>query len=158
MPLADGLRWSDDEAHGTTLLRTRSDTGPTYLVVAITPHPDAATITPEECARAHVMVLAKALGDAAVLGSPPTLAHDTIAGESRPRVHYAVALEGKDAPAGASLMSAWAYFVDSKAVCIGVSVSTVVHARPSDATKPDPEDLSRLDRVFGLVEEGTKVK
>ncbi len=55
-------------------------------------------------------------------------------------------------------MNAWTYFVDANSICVGVSVSTVVHARKDDATKPDAEDVGRLERVFALVEEGTKVR
>jgi hypothetical protein len=71
-------------------------------------------------------------------------------------LHYAVGLVANAGAPPASSMSAWGYFVDGKR-CLALGVTTIVKAKSGTTDKPDPEDLQRMERVFGVAMDGAKL-
>ena len=157
VPLAAGLTWSDEAATGTTRLRARAEQGPTFVVVASTP-PAEGPPSRLACASAHVKQLEAALAHSSVVATPPAIGEERIGSEMRPRVHFAIALDAHEGKPAATLVSSWGYFLDADRACVGVGVSTLVKASARDATRPDDDDLRRLDRVYALIAEATVVR
>lgn len=156
VPLAAGMAWGAPAVgKETTLLKVRSEAGPTFIVVALVddaPKPLAL----QSCARAHGDRVAKAISAAGLFTSPPTVSDETRKGEKVPRLHYVVPLQAAPGVRGAATISWWTYFLDG-ARCLAVGVTAVVHEKADDPNTPDPEDMHRLERVFGLVSEATSI-
>ncbi len=155
VPLAAGLAWEPPVLDQGALLKVRAKEGPTYVVVAAidgAPTPLALGT----CAEAHRAKIATSLVASGVRSTPPLLDDEIRKGARVPRLHYAVPLEAKgDAPPAATF-SWWTYVLDRDR-CVGIGVTTLVRAKQGEADAPDPEDLTRLDRVFSLVAEGTAI-
>lgn len=156
VPLAAGLAWGAPTfGKDTTLLRVRSEAGPTFIVAALVddaPKPLALGT----CAKSHGDRIARAMSAANVFVSPPMLSDETRKGEKVPRLHYVVPLQAAPGVPGAATISWWTYFLDG-ARCIAIGVTSVVHEKSDDPTTPDPEDMHRLERVFSLVLDGTTI-
>jgi hypothetical protein len=157
IPLAAGMKWEAPATTKDTLLKVRGEPGPTFVVatdIVYAPKPVALAT----CAEAHRALIEAALQKGGVLATRPVVSDEVHGGAHVPRMHYAVPLEANGASRPAATMSSWTYFVLSQgaaARCIAVGVTTVVKSKPDDANQPDPEDLTRLDRVFNEIAERT---
>lgn len=156
LALPAGLAWgAPATGKDTTLLKVRSDSGPTFLIVALVddaPKPLALN----SCAKAHGDRIAQAISAAHVFTSPPMISEDSRKGEKVPRLHYVVPLQAAPGVRGAATLSWWTYYVAGPR-CIAVGVTSVVHEKADDPNTPDPEDMHRMERVFNLVSEATTV-
>jgi hypothetical protein len=158
--LAAGVKWETQAASKDTLLKVRGEPGPTFVMaieIAYAPKPLALA----SCAEAHRGLVEAAMAKGGVVSSRPVVSDEVHAGAHVPRMHYAVPLEANGASRPAATMSSWTYFLvtrEGAARCVAVGVTTVVKSKPDDVDHPDPEDLTRLDRVFGeLVERSIKL-
>jgi hypothetical protein len=153
--LAAGVKWEAQTASKDTLLKVRGEPGPTFVIaidVAYAPKPVALA----SCAEAHRALVEAAMTKGGVVSSRPVVSDEVHAGAHVPRMHYAVPLEANGSSRPAATMSSWTYFLvtrEGAPRCIAVGVTTVVKSKPDDLDHPDPEDLTRLDRVFGEIAE-----
>lgn len=153
--LAAGVKWEAPATSKDTLLKVRGEPGPTFVLaidIAYAPKPIALA----SCAEAHRSLVEAAMAKGGVVSSRPMVSDEVHGGAHVPRMHYAVPLEANGASRPAATMSSWTYFVvarEGAPRCIGVGVTTVVKSKPDDLDHPDPEDLTRLDRVFGEIAE-----
>jgi hypothetical protein len=154
VPLAAGISWgSPDYGSGSTLLKVRGETGPTFIVVAeVEEAPKPLSLM--TCAKAHGDQIARAVNAAGIFISPPMLSEETRKGERVPRVHYVVPLHAAAGVRGAATMSWWTYFLDGNR-CVAVGVTSLVHEKQGDPNSPDPEDLHRMERIFSLLMDST---
>lgn len=155
-PLVPGLTWERVAPSKDSLLKLRASLGPTFVVViAVEDAPKP--IEPGTCAEAHRARVAAAAIMGGVKMTEPAVSEEVRHGTKVPRLHYAVALEakGSDTPP-ASAMSAWTYLADHER-CVAIGVTTVVKANASKPSEPDPEDLQRLERVYGAIADDAKV-
>ncbi len=156
IPLVAGLAWDPPQAAPGTLLKVAAREGPT--VVIVTDVPDAPSPRAlGTCAGAHASRIAVAASKGGIAMTAPTVDDDVRKGKHVPRVHYAVALDAKDAARPASLMSSWTYVLVGDR-CVALGVSAVVRSKVDDTGSPDPEDLHRLERVFSAIAEGVETK
>ncbi|MGZ3420928.1 MAG: hypothetical protein ACXVEF_29505 [Polyangiales bacterium] len=153
IPLAAGVKWEAPITTKDTLLKVRGEPGPTFVVatdISYAPKPVALAT----CADAHRGLVEAALSKGGVLSTRPVVSDEVRGGVRVPRMHYAVPLEANGTSRPASTLSSWTYFLVGTR-CIAVGVTTVVKSKPDDPNHPDPEDLNRLDRVFGEIAERT---
>lgn len=155
VPLAAGLKWDKPTPTKDSLIKARGEPGPTFVVVAEIP--DAPKpLSLATCADAHRARVHSALVTAGVLATAPMVTDETRHGQKVPRMHYALPLQAQGDNRPASTLSSWTYVLD-RDTCVGIGVTTVVHAKPDDPKQPDPEDMQRLDRVFDTVADGVVV-
>jgi len=156
VPLAAGIAWGTPATGSeSTMLKVRGEAGPTFIVVArVDDAPKPLAL--QTCAKAHGDRIAAAMSAAKVFTSPPMLSDETRKGEKVPRLHYVVPLQAAPGVRGAATLSWWTYFIDGDR-CVAVGITSVVHEKEGDPNSPDPEDIHRMERVFGLVSEATTV-
>ena len=154
VPLAAGVSWGPPATSGeSTLLRVRGEPGPMFVVVArVDDAPKPLAL--QTCAKAHGDRIAAAMSAANVFTSPPMLSDELRKGEKVPRLHYVVPLQSAPGTRGAATISWWTYFLDNDR-CVAVGVTSLVREKEGDASAPDPEDMSRMERVFALVMDAT---
>lgn len=156
VPLANGLSWEPSTSPPPEdLIKVGAPQGPTFVVAVVidgAPTP----IARESCAAAHRDRIIVALASKGIAFTTPQLTGEMRNGERVPRLDYAVPLQASEGVPPASLLSAWSYFVDRDR-CIGVNATTMVHGKKDAPETPDPDDLQRLERVFDVVAEGTKI-
>lgn len=153
VPLAAGLAW-ETRPSAASLLEAGAPQGPTFLVVAVIPSAPTplARVT---CAEAHRKQLMVAFAQKGIAMTTPEISMEPHKGETVPRLHYAVPLEASGNAKPASTLSSWGYVIDGDR-CVGVGVTTIVHAKDGSDATPDPEDMQRLERVFGLAIDGAQ--
>lgn len=154
VPLVRGLSWQAVPG-AEALVAWRAPEGPTFAEIAaidgVEPPFDRL-----RCATAHKQRISVALAAKGIESTPPEISMEERHGAESPRLHYAVPLVASGNAPPASSLSAWGYFVDGNR-CFGVGVTTIVKAKGGTSDQPDPEDLQRLERVFGLAMDGGKV-
>jgi hypothetical protein len=148
-----GLAWQETKADA--LVAARAPEGPTFVEIAsvdgVEPPFDRL-----RCATTHRQRITLALAAKGIESTAPEIAIEQRHGEESPRLHYAIALVANAGAPPASSMSAWGYFVDGNR-CFAVGVTTIVRAKSGTTDQPDPEDLQRLERVFGVAMDGAKL-
>ena len=153
VPLVRGLAW--EKANADALVAAHAPEGPTFLEVTsidgLEPPFDRL-----RCATAHKQRIMIALVAKGIESTSPEIAMEQRHGEESPRLHYAVGLVANAGAPPASSMSAWGYFVDGNR-CLAVGVTTIVKAKSGTTDQPDPEDLQRFERVFGVAMDGAKL-
>jgi hypothetical protein len=154
VPLAAGLAWETRPSAGE-LLRAGAPQGPTFVIVAViggAPSPIESTA----CARTHRTQLMLAFAQKGIAATTPEISMEAHKGAQVPRLHYAVPLEATSGAKPASTLSSWGYLVDGDR-CLGIGVTTIVRAKDGTTDVPDPEDMQRLELVFGLAMDGAEL-
>lgn len=151
VPLVRGLAWQSNGG-ASSLVSMRAPEGPTFLEVTSVDDVEQ-PFDRLGCASAHRRMIMIALAAKGIESTPPEIAIERRNGEVSPRLHYAVALVASAGAPPASSLSAWGYFIDGKR-CIALGVTTVVRAKSGTTDQPEPEDLQRLERVFGVAMDG----
>ena len=154
VPLAAGLAW-ETRPTKASLLEAGAPQGPTFVIVAVissAPLPLART----SCAEAHRRQLMLAFAQKGIAMTTPEITMEPHKGEQVPRLHYAVPLEASGDARPASTLSSWGYLVDGDR-CVGIGVTTIVHAKDGTTDTPEPEDMQRLEQVFEVAIDGAEL-
>ncbi|MEO7092125.1 MAG: hypothetical protein ABI175_02665 [Polyangiales bacterium] len=154
VPLAAGLAW-ETRPSADMLLQAGAPEGPTFVIVAIIPAAPS-PVARGTCAEAHRKQLMIAFAQKGIAMTSPEITMEPHKGEQMPRLHYAVPLEAAADATPASTLSSWGYLVDGER-CLGIGVTTIVHAKAGTDDTPDPEDMQRLEHVFGLAIDGAEL-
>jgi hypothetical protein len=154
VPLAAGLAW-ETRASDASLLEAGAPQGPTFVVVAVIPGAPQ-PLARGTCAETHRKQLMLAFAQKGIAMTTPEITLEPHKGEQIPRLHYAVPLEAGEGAKPASTLSSWGYLLDGDR-CVGLGVTTIVHAKDGTTDTPDPEDMQRLEHVFELVIDGAEL-
>jgi hypothetical protein len=154
VPLASGLAW-ETRPSAVSLLEAGAPQGPTFVVVAVIPGAPQ-PLARGTCAETHRKQLMVAFAQKGIVMTTPEITMEPHKGEPMPRLHYAVPLEANGDAKPASTLSSWGYLVDGDR-CVGIGVTTIVHAKDGTPDTPDPEDMQRLEHVFELAIDGAEL-
>ena len=154
VPLAAGMAW-ETRPSNASLLEAGAPQGPTFVVVAVIPSAPT-PLARTTCAEAHRKQLMIAFAQKGIAMTTPEISLEPHKGEQIPRLHYAVPLEASGNAKPASTLSSWGYLIDGDR-CVGIGVTTIVHAKDGTDATPDPEDMQRLEHVFGLAIDGAQL-